>query len=60
MIVDIKPFHLWTLSSNEAHLCPTRALAAWLDESQITTGYVFRKMASGDQIAVANNPMVCD
>ncbi|KAG1752751.1 uncharacterized protein EDB91DRAFT_1343747 [Suillus paluster] len=54
---DIKPFHLWTLSSNEAHLCPTRALAAWFDESQITTGYVFRKMASGDRIAVANNPM---
>lgn len=54
---DIKPFHLWPFSSSEAHLCPVRALAAWLKESKITTGYLFRKIASGDRITEANSPM---
>ncbi|KAG1726599.1 hypothetical protein EDB19DRAFT_1643392, partial [Suillus lakei] len=42
---DIKPFHLWPFSMSEAHLCPVRALAAWLKESKVTTGYLFRKIA---------------
>jgi hypothetical protein len=25
----------------EEHLCPVRALAAWLDEAKITQGYIF-------------------
>ncbi|KAG1745636.1 DNA breaking-rejoining enzyme [Suillus lakei] len=44
---DIKPFNLWALSSSEAHLCP----------SKITSGNLFQKVASGDQIAEANSPM---
>jgi len=55
---DIKPFHLWALPSHEAHICPVRALAAWLHVSRITSGYLFRKIASGDRIAEANSPMV--
>ncbi|KAG2124082.1 DNA breaking-rejoining enzyme [Suillus cothurnatus] len=54
---DIKPFYLWVLPSDEAHICPTRALAAWLCESKLTAGYLFRKVASGDRIAEANSPM---
>ncbi|KAG1834301.1 hypothetical protein DFJ58DRAFT_869142 [Suillus subalutaceus] len=54
---DIKPFHLWPFSSSEAHLCPVRALAAWLKESKVTSGYLFRKIASGDRISEANSPM---
>ncbi|KAG1837856.1 hypothetical protein DFJ58DRAFT_734145 [Suillus subalutaceus] len=56
---DIKPFHLWPFSSSEAHLCPVRALAAWLKESKVTSGYLFRKIASGDRISEANSPMTC-
>ncbi|KAG2044366.1 hypothetical protein BDR03DRAFT_930434 [Suillus americanus] len=55
--IDIKPFNLWALSSSEAHLCPVRALSAWLCESKITSGYLFWKVASGDWIAEANSPM---
>ncbi|KAG1885196.1 hypothetical protein F4604DRAFT_1574105 [Suillus subluteus] len=58
-MLHIKPFHLWPFSSSEAHLCPVRALAAWLKESKVTSGYLFRKIASGDQISEANSPMVC-
>ncbi|KAG1870891.1 DNA breaking-rejoining enzyme [Suillus subluteus] len=47
---EIKLFHLWSLPSCEAHICPVRALAAWLS-------YLFRKIASGDRIAEANSPM---
>ncbi|KAG1780322.1 DNA breaking-rejoining enzyme [Suillus placidus] len=35
--VEIKLFHLWSLPSCEAHICPVRALAAWLSESKITS-----------------------
>lgn len=52
-------FYLWVLPSNEAHICPAWALAAWLQESKLTTGYLFRKVVSGDCIAEANSPMVC-
>ncbi|KAG2353911.1 hypothetical protein BDR07DRAFT_1454321 [Suillus spraguei] len=56
-IIDIKPFYLWVLPSDEAHICPAQALAAWLRESTLTTGYLFRKVASGDHIAEANSPI---
>jgi hypothetical protein len=58
--LEIKPFTLHLLSTEEAHLCPIRALGEWLVESKITTGYLFRKIASGDRIAVnENRSMVC-
>jgi hypothetical protein len=41
-----------------AHLCPVRAYGEWLNASQITNGYVFRKMASGDRISENNVSMV--
>ncbi|KAJ8581892.1 DNA breaking-rejoining enzyme [Rhizopogon salebrosus TDB-379] len=54
---EIKPFYLWVLPEDEAHLCPIRAIAAWVHESRIDSGYIFRKIYSGDQIAEANIPM---
>jgi hypothetical protein len=58
--LEIKPFTLHLLPAEEAHLCPIGALSEWLIESKITTGYLFRKIASGDRIAVnENRPMVC-
>lgn len=58
IFLDIKPFYLHLLPEEEAHLCPVRALADWFSVSRITTGYVFRKMASGDRPVEANTPMV--
>ncbi|KAG1756883.1 DNA breaking-rejoining enzyme [Suillus paluster] len=54
---EIKPFHLWVLPPHEAHICPVRALSAWLRESDIKSGYIFRKISSGDRIAEADAPM---
>ncbi|KAF9233221.1 hypothetical protein BU15DRAFT_54209, partial [Melanogaster broomeanus] len=44
----------------EAHLCPVRALAEWLDASRITSGYLFRKIASGDRVVEANTPLTSE
>ncbi|KAG2748107.1 hypothetical protein P692DRAFT_20848821 [Suillus brevipes Sb2] len=52
--------HDLQLTSNEAHLCPVRALAEWINASEITTGYLFRKFASGDRVAEANQPMTSE
>ncbi|KAL1712390.1 hypothetical protein EV715DRAFT_278005 [Schizophyllum commune] len=41
---DIVPFILWPLESDEAHLCPYRALCEWLHASGITEGYLFPKL----------------
>jgi hypothetical protein len=56
--LDIKPFVLYMLPEHEAHICPVRALAEWLAEANISTGYIFRKIASGDRISATNSPMV--
>jgi hypothetical protein len=42
----------------EGHLCAVQAIAEWITASRITTGYLFRKFASGDRIAEANQPLV--
>jgi hypothetical protein len=36
---------------DEAHLCPIRALAEWVQVSGINKGYLFRRIWSGDRIA---------
>ncbi|KAG0693634.1 DNA breaking-rejoining enzyme, partial [Suillus ampliporus] len=46
---DIKPFWLYVMPASEAHLCPVRGIADWISASGITTGYLFRKIASGDR-----------
>ena len=45
---------------DQAHLCPIRALAEWVQVSDINRGYLFRRMWSGDRIADLdkNTPMV--
>ncbi|THH03535.1 hypothetical protein EW146_g10421 [Bondarzewia mesenterica] len=54
---DIKPFYLYALPKEMAHLCPVRALSEWLFVSQINEGYIFCRIMSGDRVAVANTPM---
>lgn len=57
-MVGVKPFYLYLLPPHLAHLCPIRALAEWLIVSEITDGYLFRKMASGDRVSAQNSHMV--
>ncbi|KIJ63936.1 hypothetical protein HYDPIDRAFT_91393, partial [Hydnomerulius pinastri MD-312] len=57
---QIKPFILYPLSDSEAHLCPLRAYAEWIKCSEITTGYVFRRIASGDRVSHENKPIAAE
>ncbi|KAG1737099.1 uncharacterized protein EDB91DRAFT_1237941 [Suillus paluster] len=40
-----------------SHLCPMRGIADWINALGITTGYLFHKIASGDWVVEANQPM---
>ena len=44
VLLGCKPFDLWMLPEEEQALCPLRALAAWIDASDLkaSTGYIFR------------------
>ncbi len=42
----------------EAHLCPVRAIAEWIDASLIQSGYLFRKIVSGDRVSQNDVPLV--
>ncbi|KDR69978.1 hypothetical protein GALMADRAFT_76806 [Galerina marginata CBS 339.88] len=48
------------LPDEEAYLCPVRAMADWIAASHITSGYVFRRMASGDRPSANNSPMTSE
>lgn len=54
----IKPFWLFTLNEEEAHLCPIRALANWIGVSRLNRGYLFRRIWSGDCVGDDDKPMV--
>ena len=58
--IGIKPFYLHMQAEDEAHLCPIRALAEWVEVSRINKGYLFRRIWSGDRVADLdkNTPMV--
>ncbi|KAF8806495.1 hypothetical protein BYT27DRAFT_7293828 [Phlegmacium glaucopus] len=45
---------------HESHLCPVRAVADWLEASRISTGYLFRRMASGDRPSQKDTPMTSE
>jgi hypothetical protein len=51
---------LYRLEEEDAHLCPVRALSDWIDAAEITDGYVFRKIGSGERPVESNTPMVSD
>ena len=57
-LLEIPPFILHPIPEEMAHLCPVHAYAEWVVVSEITQGYIFHKIASGDQISEANGPMV--
>ncbi|EJD42655.1 hypothetical protein AURDEDRAFT_67192, partial [Auricularia subglabra TFB-10046 SS5] len=49
----IKPFYLYPMPENEAHLCPVRAIFTWVAASGISWGdgdaYLFPNMSPNDQ-----------
>jgi len=47
--LGVKPFYLYPLPEEEAHLCPVRALSEWIAASKITSGNLFRKIMSNDR-----------
>ncbi|CAA7260796.1 unnamed protein product [Cyclocybe aegerita] len=56
----IEPFVLHALHEEEAHLCPVRALAEWIDASKITSGYIFRKIVMDDRPSAQDIPMTSE
>ncbi|KAN0137547.1 hypothetical protein V8E53_004598 [Lactarius tabidus] len=57
---DIKPFVVCRLPREMAHLCPVRAYSEWLDASNISGGYIFRRLGSGDRVSGINHPMTAE
>lgn len=55
---EIRPFYIHEFPQEWEHLCPVRALQEWIHATKLYEGYVFRKIASGDRLADANEPMV--
>ncbi|KAJ3728953.1 hypothetical protein C8R42DRAFT_716828 [Lentinula raphanica] len=47
----VQPFYLYALPSSLKHLCPIRAYSDWINLTQITEGFIFRRMGSGDRIS---------
>ncbi|KAF8962215.1 hypothetical protein BDZ97DRAFT_1733231, partial [Flammula alnicola] len=45
----VKPYDLWTFPEDNKALCPVRALARWIVASDLSTGYIFRTLGSGDR-----------
>ncbi|CAA7269937.1 unnamed protein product [Cyclocybe aegerita] len=56
----IQPFPIQALPEEEAHLCPVRALGEWMNASKIMTGYMFRKIVSGDWPSSQDIPMTSE
>ncbi|KAF9022872.1 hypothetical protein BDZ89DRAFT_912104, partial [Hymenopellis radicata] len=56
---EIQPFVLHKLPEQMAHLCAVRAYADWIAATEITEGFVFRKLGSGGRVvANVDEPMV--
>jgi hypothetical protein len=48
-MADVQPFYVYPLDEEEAHLCPVRAMAEWIKESQVTSGFMFRRFMAQDR-----------
>ena len=56
---DVQPFYVYPLDDDEEHLCPVRAMAEWIDASQVTSGFMFRKFTAKDRPSdLEDAPMV--
>ena len=48
-MADVQPFYIYPLDEEEAHLCPVRAMAEWINASQVTSGFLFRRFTAQDR-----------
>ena len=48
-MTDVQPFYIYPLDEEEAHLCPVRAMAEWINASQVTSGFLFRRFMAQDR-----------
>jgi hypothetical protein len=59
LLLEIQPFYVYPLDEDEAHLCPVRAMAEWIDASKVTSGFMFRKFTAQDRPSdLEDAPMV--
>lgn len=56
-LIGIKPFYLY-LDTKDIHLNPVFALLQWIDISEITQGYLFRRVNTNDQVILENHYLV--
>ncbi|KAN0077385.1 hypothetical protein V8E54_005689, partial [Elaphomyces granulatus] len=57
---EIKPFPLWFQEKDKEHLDPVKALLKWIAYSQISSGFIFRKITLNDQVSEADKPLSSD
>jgi len=57
-VIEVKPFMLYPLAPEVAHLCAFHAIAEWIKASNIMSGYLFQRMASGDRPSAHDTAMV--
>ena len=55
LILDIQPFFIKKLLEDLKHLCPVRAYAEWVTQTQINEGFIFHKMDARDRHAADPN-----
>ncbi|KIK52174.1 hypothetical protein GYMLUDRAFT_64382 [Collybiopsis luxurians FD-317 M1] len=49
--LEIQPFFLYALPEHLKHLCPVQAYVEWIKTTNITEGFIFRKIASNDCVS---------
>ena len=54
---EIKPFDLWP-NTEKPHLDAVDALLIWHSQSNIKSGYIFRRITLDDQISESDKPLV--
>jgi len=54
---EIKPFFLHFMHESDAYMCPVRALSEWIAVCGFETGYLFRRIFSGDRVDQTNHSM---
>lgn len=56
--LDCKPFYIHLLPESMAEICPVRALCDWDSVSNVTDGYIFRRILPRDHVSQENTPIV--
>ncbi|KAJ4477864.1 hypothetical protein C8J55DRAFT_430393 [Lentinula edodes] len=57
---DIKLFVWYEMPEEYQHICVVRAFAWWIFISDLTEGYLFRKIRANDRLAEENEPMTSE